>query len=60
MNMVVFDQYWLVPMALTIDATQEGPEPSLIFGWSEERPSGITQLTAGNCPSAISVNSCVF
>jgi len=46
MKMAVLDQYGLLPMALTMDATQDGPEPSLPNGWSEARPAGITQLTA--------------
>src|SRR2546429_828557 len=32
-------------MALTIDATHEGPPPLLLLAWSEFAPVGITQLT---------------
>jgi hypothetical protein len=41
--MAVFDQYWLLPIAFTTDATHDGPEPSLIPGWSDACPLGITQ-----------------
>src|SRR5712692_2147801 len=56
-KMAVLDQYGLLPMALTIDATQDGPEPSVPTGWSDACPFGITQLTAGSWPFAISVNT---
>jgi hypothetical protein len=60
MMMAVFDQYWLLPTAFTTDATHDGPEPSLIPGWSDACPRGMTQLTLASWPFAISVNTCVF
>jgi len=58
--MAVFDQYWRLPIAFTTDATHDGPEPSLIPGWSDACPLGMTQLTLASGPFAISVNTCVF
>jgi len=43
----VFDQYWLVPMALTICATHEGPVPSGTT-WV------IRRLAGGNHPGQLS------
>src|SRR5271170_5685205 len=59
MIMAVFFQYWLVPMAFTTDATHEGPSPVLDRAWSEDLPSGMTQLTAGSCPLEMSVSTWV-
>jgi len=50
---------WVLPIALTMAATHEGPEPSFP-GWSDVRPDGITQLTDDNSSFAISFRTCVF
>src|SRR5882672_9312414 len=54
----VFDQV-LPPMEFTMEETQDGPEPSLLRAWSDSLPSGITQLTCGSWPFAMSVSTCV-
>src|SRR5580700_8381369 len=45
-------QYLLSPMALTIDATHDGPLSQLHCspGWSESSPSGVIHETAGSVP----------
>lgn len=59
MIIAVFDQYGLAPMAFTIDATHDGPEPSFDDAWSDAAAVGITQLTCGNFPAEMSVRTCV-
>jgi len=46
----------LLAMALTIEATQDGPEPSLLNGWSDSCPVR-TQLTPASGPFMVSVNT---
>src|SRR5277367_5889593 len=58
-RIAVLSQYLLVPMALTTDATHEGPWPRLVLGWSDACPRVITQLTAGSLPCAMSVRMVV-
>src|SRR6266436_542518 len=47
------------PMEFTMEATHEGPEPSLLRAWSDCLPSGITQLTCGSWSLAMSVSTWV-
>src|SRR5271156_1711641 len=54
MMMAVFAQYWLLPIALTMEATHEGPVPSLLSAWSDCAPSGMIQLTCWSWPLAMS------
>ncbi len=44
----VFGQYGLLPMVLTIDATHEGPPPSLRPAWSEFAALGVMNVTCGS------------
>jgi len=46
MKIAVFAQYELLPIAFTIEATHEGPVPSVLPAWSDAWPLGITQLTS--------------
>src|SRR5216683_4711143 len=60
MTMAVFAQYGLLPIALTMEATQDGPPVALVFpGWSELSPVGITQFTCGRLWLLISVRTWV-
>ena len=43
-------QYLLLPIALTTEATQDGPEPSVMLAWSEAFAVGVTHTTVGELP----------
>lgn len=60
MMIAALAQYGLFPMALSTNATHDGPEPSVIPAWSDGPPLGITQLRLASCPLAISVSTCVI
>ncbi len=51
----VESQYLLVPIVLTMAATQEGPVSEPLPAWSEFVSSGMTQETLGSFPSGMSV-----
>ena len=57
-KIAVSDQYGLEPMALTMEATHAGPEPSVDTGWSDDFPGGVTQLTDARLPREMSVSTC--
>src|SRR5215469_7216132 len=40
-----FAHFGCCPIAFTIDATHDGPDPSVSPAWSDCSPSGITQFT---------------
>src|SRR5579872_6283029 len=52
-------QVVLLPMAFTIDATHDGPEPSVIAAWSEASPLGITQFTLASLQLGMSFSTSV-
>src|SRR5438034_11347145 len=51
--------FWhgLLPIAFITPATQAGPPPVLVRGWSEYCAEGITQLTDGRAHALISVRT---
>src|SRR5262249_45605903 len=53
----LLSQAVLLPIAFTMEATQDGPPPSFTLAWSEFWPEGITQLTERRLHAAISVNT---
>src|SRR5579864_2547609 len=59
-KIAVFCQYGELPMALTTEATQLGPLPSVCDGWSDSNDVGITHETAGKVPFAMSLSTAVF
>src|SRR5207247_3850764 len=52
-------QAWLLPMAFTMEATHDGPLPSVLRAWSDWGAFGITQLTFASLQFWISVRTVV-
>ena len=53
----MLSQYLLFPIALTTAATHDGPEPSLIGGWSDAAAVGVIHVTLARPFVPISVRN---
>ncbi len=60
MKIAVLDQKELFPIAFTMEATHDGPVPSVSLGWSDTWPLGMTQVTFARFPLLISESTCVY